>query len=122
MTEQYCPCVTNHNPNTKRLHKHHIIPKAWGGTDAEPMVYEHEDGVVDNLISICPTSHNNLHKLLNEYVKLRAEPPWSSVRQYYSAMERWMAKTAWDWWIETNGVDIKPPYSSTYGVDTIDLD
>lgn len=49
-----CPCVKNHSPEPQRLNVHHIWPEARGGPSTK-----------DNLITICPNTHNNVHELLD---------------------------------------------------------
>lgn len=104
-----CGCVRDHVPNPKVLHRHHIVPRAWGGQDDEPVF--HEGG---NIVVLCPTAHENVHRLLNAYVRRKGEPTWD-FRQHYTYIERTWAKVAWDWWTEDSGPDAKPPYTSSAG-------
>lgn len=114
-----CPCVRDHVPNPKILHRHHIVPKSWGGTDTFPAVYMTDHTAASNVVHLCPTAHENTHRLLNLYVRAMAEPAWD-VRRTYTTMERWMAKTAWDWWTTMHEGE-KPPW--TLGAtDTVDVD
>lgn len=121
MTERYCPCVSDHVPNAKVLHKHHIVPKAWGGTDGSPQVVSKDvPGLIDaNLIGLCPTSHENVHRLLNEFVRQDGVPPWEFA-QHYTRMERLLATAAWDWW-RVNEHTAQPPWTTSGGVDILDL-
>lgn len=79
-----CLCVADHNPNPMRFHVHHKIPRSWGGSD-EP----------ENLVVLCPTTHNNVHKLLNEYVRIDAIPSWE-IRSRYGSLARSLARHAWN--------------------------
>lgn len=55
---QPCVCVRRHVPHPRFNHLHHIIPLAWGGTDAP-----------DNVVALCPSSHENIHMTLRRWVK-----------------------------------------------------
>lgn len=59
-----CSCVKNHHPEPKRLNVHHIWPQGHGGPT-----------VPDNLITICPNTHNNVHELLDHMLRHNGEMP-----------------------------------------------
>lgn len=48
-----CVCVSQHRPPPLELNVHHILPVFLGGPD-----------VADNKITICPTTHANVHEIL----------------------------------------------------------
>ena len=110
-----CPCVSKHVPLPTQFHKHHVIPKYLGGTDT-----------AENLLILCPTTHYNIHSLLQKYARYKGTPP-GSVRKHYSDFVQRLAKQAWDgratrrgtsegtdnivdpWWEEqVNGHDSSP--------------
>jgi hypothetical protein len=123
VSELRCPCVKDHVPNTKVLHRHHIVPKAWGGTDTSPALYEGEDGTLGNIVALCPTAHENVHRLLNEHVRRREVPPWKGCLEHYTMAERALVRLAWSWWNDgRGGTSLKPPYTSVKGVATVVLD
>lgn len=53
-----CLCVADHRPGVLELERHHILPRAMGGTD-DP----------GNLVWVCPTTHTNVHELLREMLR-----------------------------------------------------
>lgn len=118
MTERHCPCVANHVPNPKVLHRHHIVPKSWGGTDTTPA---HGDALSDltldaaNLIGLCPTAHENVHRLLNEYVRQGKTPTWD-FREHFTYNERLLAGVAWSWWRTNVPEGGRAPYTTPAGV------
>lgn len=114
-----CHCVRDHVPNPKVMHKHHIVPKAWGGTDAEPPSWMSDDQ--SNLVVLCPTAHSNVHRLLNDYVRHKGKPPWSLV-EHYTHYERELAGTAWIWWSEHHDIDVKAPWTTPEGVAVVYTD
>ena len=75
-----CLCVTDHNPNPRLNHRHHIIPLAWGGPDTD-----------DNTVSLCPTTHANLHAELQEWVRV-GRPTYTSLHPYV----RTLLRRAWE--------------------------
>lgn len=64
MSQDKCLCVKNHSPEPKRLNVHHIYPKGHGGPSTH-----------DNLITICPNTHNNTHELLDYMLDHNGEMP-----------------------------------------------
>lgn len=89
-----CLCVGQHVPEVHAFCTHHILPKSWGGPDT-----------VANKVVLCPSTHENVHQLLNRYVKLGGVPPWS-VRRIYGVYARDLATAAWD-----QRPSDKPPYT-----------
>lgn len=79
-----CHCVVNHNPNAVQLHVHHILPLAWGGLKER-----------DNEVLVCPSTHDNIHRLLREYKKADGRPSWS-IERYFGSYAREMAADAWE--------------------------
>lgn len=79
-----CKCVGKHVPLPMAYHKHHIIPKYLGGTDSK-----------ENLLVLCPTTHYNVHALLQHYGRYKGTPP-GSVRKHYSDYVQGLAKRAWE--------------------------
>lgn len=81
---QHCHCVSDHRPKVTHVHRHHILPIAWGGPDTD-----------DNIIWLCQTSHENVHILLREYRKLKDLPPWE-FRQQFGGFIRTLAAQGWN--------------------------
>lgn len=78
-----CQCVITHSPDPgTKLNHHHIQPLSWGGSSTP-----------DNMIWICPTTHELAHTLLNAYVKLGTEPSWE-VRRHYPRLAQKLAAQA----------------------------
>ena len=50
--EKKCLCVKWHRPKPLILHAHHVWPLGDGGPDED-----------ENLVWLCPTTHNNVHQL-----------------------------------------------------------
>lgn len=81
---QYCACVSNHNPNVNHVHRHHIWPLGEGGPN--------EDW---NLVWLCPTTHENVHVLLRAYKQYEGTPPWE-VRKHFGSYARGLAQRGWE--------------------------
>lgn len=79
-----CPCVGKHVPLPTQFHKHHIVPLYLGGSNDK-----------SNLFVLCPTTHYNIHALLQKYGRNGGTPP-GSVRKHYSDFVQRLAKQAWD--------------------------
>ncbi len=78
-----CACVARHHPEPgPHLNHHHIQPLSWGG-----------QSVPENMVWLCPTAHELVHSLLNEYVRLGEKPPWE-IRHRYSHYIRELAERA----------------------------
>jgi hypothetical protein len=80
---QTCRCVLHHNPNPMELHRHHVLPLAWGG-QATP----------DNEVWLCPTSHANVHELLRAHERYEGAVPWA-IRKRFSIYIRSLAADGW---------------------------
>lgn len=79
-----CDCVVNHVPSRYKNVIHHIIPRSWGGPDTAV-----------NKIAICPTTHENVHDLLNECVRRASWPDWAYLQQF-NVFTRKLALQAWN--------------------------
>ncbi len=78
-----CACVARHHPDPGlHLNHHHVVPLSWGGQTTD-----------ENMVWLCPTAHELVHSLLNEYVRLGETPPWA-VRWHYSHYIRELAERA----------------------------
>jgi hypothetical protein len=66
-----CKCVKRHTPKAVAFQVHHVVPKAWGGKD-----------VPSNLETLCGTTHDNVHRLLNIFVKQRGFIESKQLRQF----------------------------------------
>lgn len=75
-----CLCVTDHNPNPRLVHRHHIIPLGWGGPD-----------VATNTVPLCPITHENIHATLREWVRV-GHPTRTRLQPYVRAL----AMRAWE--------------------------
>lgn len=84
-----CPCVTDHRPSAVQLHRHHILPLAWGGDD-DPT----------NVILLCPSTHANVHRLLREHDRHGGTPPWT-IRRWFGGFVRDLARSGWVAWRTT---------------------
>lgn len=78
-----CLCVAEHNPTVVTFHQHHIWPLAMGGPDTWA-----------NIVTLCPTSHANVHHLLREWVRAAGPPPWT-IRRRFNHYVRGLAETGW---------------------------
>ncbi len=84
------PCQVHsglHVPASHLNHKHHVWPLSLGGPDSRT-----------NQVIVCPTGHYNIHALLDEYVTLRGEVPWSVIRRYAFG-ERKYAKLGYECYV-----------------------
>lgn len=72
--ETLCHCVEKHIPKPLEVHEHHVWPLGKGGPD-----------LASNLLTLCPTTHANVHKLwrlYDSYAKKNQIPPWTELRKY----------------------------------------
>lgn len=107
MTIHKCSNPATWHPTLHRTEMHHNPPKSWtldGGDSAE-------------LVRLCGLCHNELHALLNLYVRAGGTPPWvdpvkpeNSLRTF-GVFIRWLAAKAWD-----ARIPGKTPYTSVHGV------
>lgn len=81
--ERHCPCVANHTPEPRELHRHHVWPLGKGGPD-----------VRENLRWLCPTSHASAHRLWRAYDAAGGTPPWA-VRAPYGRYVRQLVADGW---------------------------
>lgn len=79
-TGQHCHCVSEHVPQPQELERHHIRPKANGGSD-DP----------SNLVWLCPTTHMNVHELMRFYFKWNGNVPWE-MRRKFNKLARYLAE------------------------------
>lgn len=107
MFETQCKCVADHNPNPMNDNKHHIVPLSWQRQAGIELLAE------DNTVMLCPTAHENVHTLLNAYVRNNGVPPKWEVLQHYSPFVRRLAERAVAWWGE-HASDEKPPFTATH--------
>lgn len=78
-----CACSKRHSPRVMVTDTHHICPRSWSGPD-----------VAANRVELCPTTHRQVHRLIDAYVSAGAEPA-KSVVALYNALTRDLAAQAW---------------------------
>lgn len=66
-----CQCVGKHIPKAMELERHFIWPLEEGGPAHR-----------SNTITICPTTHSNIHKLWKIYEAKRGRPSWEILKNY----------------------------------------
>lgn len=74
-----CKCVIKHNPAPRSLEAHYVIPVEWGGSPTS-----------DNQVWVCPTTHNDIHALLDAS---RGKSPTKGVTNHYSVFVREAVQT-----------------------------
>lgn len=79
-----CPCSKRHSPRVVATDTHHILPLSWGGPN-----------VAANRVELCPTTHRQVHRLLDAYVAA-GNVPAASVMARYNDLTRALAARAWD--------------------------
>ena len=84
IVKKACEWHKGHSPRPQGNHRHHILPTGAPFHGPE----NGETTVID------PTSHNNVHDLIQEYVDHGGEPPWD-VRRQYGPSERQLAAECW---------------------------
>lgn len=94
-----CEVHAYHRPNINRgglwtIESHHIHPREYGGPDGP-----------SNRVRACPTGHSAIHELLRALVKADGVVPWS-VRQHYSAKERYYAEEGYRRIVAANKVGV----------------
>lgn len=77
-----CRVHHSHAPEPKVFHRHHVVPRSWGGGSGET-------------VDVCPTGHYNVHHLIDAYVRAGGDPGWD-VRKHYGPFERSLAERAWE--------------------------
>lgn len=83
-TSEPCLIHTRHMPAAHINHRHHVWPKGDGGPD-----------VPDNIVTLCPTGHYNVHDLLAHYKMLMGNVPYTILKTF-SVEERKLAKLGYD--------------------------
>jgi hypothetical protein len=78
-----CECVSSHSPAAYVPTRHHIVPQSWDGPNVDA-----------NLITICPNTHEAVHRLLDTYVRNGGLPDWET-RRHFSNFQRELAARAW---------------------------
>lgn len=78
-----CACSKRHSPRVVATDTHHVLPRSWKGPD-----------VAANRVELCPTTHRQVHRLLDAYVTAGAEPA-RAVLAMYNAVTRDLAAQAW---------------------------
>lgn len=103
MTIVNCSNPTSWHPTLHRVEVHHNPPRSW----------TLDNGDSSDLWTICGLCHNEIHALLNEYVRANGLPTWE-VRKTYGPWIRDRAQESWD----GRRLD-KPamPYTSSRGVE-----
>jgi hypothetical protein len=66
-----CNCVGKHIPKPMQNHEHFYWPKGEGGPDE-----------TWNKITLCPTTHANVHELWDAYDLHDGRPPWNILKNY----------------------------------------
>ncbi|MGI8682016.1 MAG: HNH endonuclease [Mycobacteriales bacterium] len=79
-----CVCVAEHSPTAYVPTRHHRLPQSWGGPS-----------VADNLVTLCPSTHTAVHRLIDEYVRHGGDPGWDT-RRHFGAYARDLAARAWE--------------------------
>lgn len=81
--DRRCPCVANHTPEPRELHRHHVWPLSKGGPD-----------IAANLRWLCPTSHVNVHQLWRIYDACNGQVGGAILRRY-NAYVRELVADGW---------------------------
>ncbi len=92
-----CSNPTRH-PTLHRIEMHHNPPRSW----------TNDNGASSTLYPLCGTCHNEVHALLNEYVRA-GHRPYGSVRRSYAKFVLELAADAWSRRVQT-----KPPFTSAH--------
>lgn len=79
-----CECVADHAPAAYVPTRHHILPQSWGGPTVDA-----------NLVTLCPSTHTAVHRLLDEYVRNGGDPGWET-RRHFGPYVRGLALRAWE--------------------------
>lgn len=83
-TSEACEVHTAHMPNSHVNDRHHVWPLGHGGPN-----------IPENIITVCPTGHRNIHTLLERLLAYRGKIPYSELRTF-SFQERKFAKLGFD--------------------------
>lgn len=68
-----CPCRAEHAPSVPWTHRHHVWPLYAGGPDVE-----------DNVVYICPATHDWVHVILRAFDKAGEVVPRQRTWPYYA--------------------------------------
>lgn len=96
-----CACVAGHSPEPVGTQRHHVVPVSWvrdGGIPYDP-----------ETVALCGTAHDNVHALLNHYVRRGGLPVWE-IRRQFGPYIRELAAIAWE-----RRPNEKPPWTSASG-------
>lgn len=81
-----CKCQSLHNPKPRMLEGHFIVPTNWHGSPD-----------IGNIEWLCPTTHANMHVLLNTCIWLGVTPEelHPTLRLQFSDFEQDFVNRAW---------------------------
>jgi len=82
-TAALCEVHRRHTPASHINDRHHVWPLGKGGPD-----------IPENIITVCPTGHRNIHHLLESFIAHKGEVPTLKLRTYTRG-ERAAAKLGW---------------------------
>jgi hypothetical protein len=106
---EVCACATRHVPKHFNVEHHHVLPQSWGGQAIDSL----KPGYT-RLASLCATTHNNEHLILNLFVRLGRPPTpkelgaaFGRLRPSYRMFLLEMANEAWS----HPDRPAKPPYT-----------
>lgn len=68
-SNEVCLCCKRHVPAHFNVEHHHVFPQAWGGQAIDPS----KPGYT-RLVTLCATTHNNVHLTYNLAVRLNRVP------------------------------------------------
>jgi hypothetical protein len=80
------PCVLHktHSPLPIINHRHHVVPKSWGGEE-------------DQWEPVCPTGHENVHEALNEMLTYGSPSKVpAGIKQHFGHATWDMAERGWN--------------------------
>jgi HNH endonuclease len=93
--ERKCLCVSWHRPPPTILHSHHVWPLGEGGPDTS-----------ENLLWLCPTTHNSVHQLWRAMVKHKGVVPTAELKSF-ARYTREVVTRGWAQAAEAGQVDIQ---------------
>lgn len=96
----HCDNPATWHPTLHRNETHHNPPRSWT-TD---------NGASAMLWETCGTCHNEIHALLNEYLRVKGLPSWDTRRTYGP----WVRERAAEAWADRR-LDKPLPYTSSAG-------
>lgn len=98
-----CDNPAEWHPTLHRNEGHHNPPRSWT-TD---------DGASSRVWDICGICHNEIHSLLNEYVRAGGSPSWQIRRSYGP----WIRERASEAWVARRTDKPKMPYTTVQGIE-----